>query len=443
MARFVKYHALGNDYLVLDDVRWSGADRGAAPPEAFVRALCVRRTGLGADGVLVEGPADGGRRTLRVFNQDGSEAETSGNGLRIYARWLWDRRRVGGEAFEVATKGGVARCQVMGGGDAVSVALGRASFASDAVPVAGPRRDVVDEALDVDGERLRVTAVSVGNPHCVVMGVDPSPATTLRLGRLLEMHPAFPSRTNVQFVRVVDRGRIEVEVWERGAGRTLASGSSACAAAAASVRLGHCDPEVTVAMPGGELQVRVSSAFDVTVSGPVRRVAEGVLADDLLRSVGTATTEAAAPGEIRYRVDAPLDVERFVDLLQRSTLAERRPIDDRACLAGMLAHADLTVTAWDGDLLVGVARSVTDFHYACYLSDLAVDGAYQGSGIGRELVRRTAAALGPRCTLRLVSAPAAMAYYPRIGFVPNERCWELPAGGVPAHGVEAVDVGDR
>lgn len=129
---------------------------------------------------------------------------------------------------------------------------------------------------------------------------------------------------------------------------------------------------------------------------------------------------------IEYRVDEPVTTEQFIGVLRRSTLGERRPIDDGACIAGMLEHASLTITAWDGDELVGIARSVTDFHYACYLSDLAVDVRYQGSGIGGELVRRTRGALGPRCTLRLVSAPAAMAYYPKLGFVPNERCWELP-----------------
>jgi|GEM_PF-52033 len=428
MSQFAKYHALGNDYLVLERGAWVGAEAGAPPPVALLRAVCDRHHGLGADGVLFEGSAGEGRLALRVFNPDGSEAETSGNGLRIFARYLWDRRRVSGDAFEVATRGGGARCRVSDDGATVSVEMGQARFDSAAIPVSGPRREVVGETLEVLGEPLRFTAVTVGNPHCVVHGVEVSPATTLRLGPALETHPAFPARTNVQFVRVIDRGRIEAEVWERGAGRTLASGSSACAAAAASVRLGLCDRDVTVAMPGGELAVQVSSTFDVTVSGPVRKVAEGRLADDLLRGVRVDAAGAQAAGTIAYHVNAPLDVERFVDLLRRSTLAERRPVDDLACMAGMLAHADLTLTAWDGDRLVGVARSVTDFHYACYLSDLAVDSAYQGTGIGRELVRRSVAALGPRCTLRLISAPAAMDYYPRIGFVRNERCWEVPAG---------------
>lgn len=434
MARFAKYHALGNDYLVLERGAWTGAEAGAPPPVALVRAVCDRHHGVGADGVLFEGAGGGGRPELRVFNPDGSEAETSGNGLRIFARFLWDRRRVTDDAFEVTTKGGVVRCSVGDDGAVVSVEIGRASFDSAAIPMAGPRREAVGETLEVLGERLRCTAVTVGNPHCVVQGVELSAETTLRLGPVVETHPSFPRRTNVQFVRVVNRRRIEVEVWERGAGRTLASGSSACAAVAALAREDLCDGTVTVVMPGGELEVRVSPTFDLTLVGPVRRVTEGVLAEEFLRGAGVRDAHQPTPadrrpaGAIAYRLNAPLGAAAFVDVLRRSTLGERRPIDDAACIEGMLVHANLTVTAWDGETLVGVARSVTDFHYACYLSDLAVDERHQGLGIGRELVRLTRSELGPRCTLRLVSAPAAMGYYPRIGFVPNERCWEIAPG---------------
>ena len=128
---------------------------------------------------------------------------------------------------------------------------------------------------------------------------------------------------------------------------------------------------------------------------------------------------------MEYKTNQPISAEQFIDVLTRSTLAERRPVDDRECIEGMLEHANLTVTAWDGDRLVGIARSMTDFHHACYLSDLAVDAAYQHGGIGRELIRQTQRELGPRCKLRLISAPAAVGYYPKLGFVRNEQCWEL------------------
>lgn len=129
--------------------------------------------------------------------------------------------------------------------------------------------------------------------------------------------------------------------------------------------------------------------------------------------------------DIEYKVNEPVTVDQFIDLLMRSTLGERRPIDDRECMAGMVANANLTVTAWDAGRLVGVARSMTDFHYACYLSDLAVCRAHQRQGIGRQLLAVTQGRLGPRCKLILIAAPAANAYYEHLGFVNNSRCWIL------------------
>ena len=283
--RFAKYHALGNDYLVVEPVGTGSAD----PLAALVSRICDRRLGVGADGVLVERSMPDGRLAVRIVNPDGSEAETSGNGLRIFARYLWDGGRVGGEAFEVVTRGGTVRCQVREAGREVFVEMGSASFDSAAIPVAGARREVVDEEIEVRGERLRFTAVTVGNPHCVVFVDVPAAELARRLGPALEAHPRFPRRTNVQFVGVLDRRRIAVEVWERGAGYTLASGSSACAAAAASVRLGLCDADVTVVMPGGELAIGVGADFSLTLLGPVRKVAEGSVAAELLRDAGAAT----------------------------------------------------------------------------------------------------------------------------------------------------------
>ncbi len=251
-----------------------------------VRAVCDRHLGVGADGVLIEDATPDGRLAVRILNPDGSEAEKSGNGLRIFARYLWDRGRVADEAFDVATQGGTVRCQVRDAGRTVFVEMGVASFDSAAIPVLGPRREVVDETLEAAGERLRATAVTVSNPHCVVFVDAPTEALARRLGPALEAHPLFPRRTNVQFVRVVDRHRLAMEIWERGAGYTLASGSSACAAAAASVRLGLCDEEVTVAMPGGELAIGVGAGFELTMLGPVGKVAEGSVSEELLRAAG-------------------------------------------------------------------------------------------------------------------------------------------------------------
>jgi len=156
--RFHKYQALGNDYIVIERASLGDADL----PAAAVRGLCDRHFGVGSDGMLVEGTAPDGGFALFIFNPDGSEAEKSGNGLRIFARYLWDEGRVGDDAFPVVTKGGIVQCQVRDAGRMVFVEMGKASFDSERIPVTGPRREVVGEEIDIDGEHLRFTAVTVG-----------------------------------------------------------------------------------------------------------------------------------------------------------------------------------------------------------------------------------------------------------------------------------------
>jgi diaminopimelate epimerase len=254
--RFAKYQALGNDYLVVEP--------GSAVDAALVRRLCDRHFGVGADGVLVPRPPPAGSDfALSIWNPDGSEAEKSGNGLRIFARWRFDRGEVAGVPFTVATRGGVVRCQVKDRGARIAVEMGRAVFAG------------AEERLALPEGPLAVNVLSLGNPHCVVFLDEISPGLARRLGPQLEAHPRFPERTNVQLAKVLAKGRLALEIWERGAGYTLASGSSACAAAAAAVRAGLCDRDVTVAMPGGALAVHVSASFDVTQEGPAERVFDG------------------------------------------------------------------------------------------------------------------------------------------------------------------------
>lgn len=274
--RFTKYEALGNDYLVAES-----ADTGDRPSPAFVRRLCDRHRGVGADGLLVGGAPEG-PFSLRIFNPDGSEAEKSGNGLRIYARYLWDLDRLGEESFRVHTAGGLVTCRVAPGGEGVSVMMGRVSFRSGDIPMLGPDREVLREPLDLGGETLEISAASVGNPHCVVLVPDPSPRRARELGPRIETHPSFPQRTNVQLARILDRNTLSIEIWERGAGYTLASGTSSCAAAAVCHRLGLVAPRVTVEMPGGKLQVEIAEDASVTLSGPVRRVATGRLSQEFL-----------------------------------------------------------------------------------------------------------------------------------------------------------------
>src|SRR5688500_7988846 len=270
---FRKYHALGNDYLVLD--------RELALAPAQVRRLCDRHRGLGADGLLL--PWSGASGGLRILNSDGSEAWMSGNGMRIWARARVDEGEASaGMPFEVATAGARARVLV-GDGREVAIELDPPRFASAEVPVGGPPREVLDEPLAIGGERLRINAVSLGNPHCVVRREQALPADAWRLGPLLENHPLFPERTNVQLVQVVDRSTLRSEIWARGAGYTVASGSSGCAAVAVAQRLGWCGPEVRVLLAGGEVEVRATAEGGLALTGPVVGVAVGTIDPDFFR----------------------------------------------------------------------------------------------------------------------------------------------------------------
>jgi len=279
MIRFVKAHGLGNDYLVLEEAALAFPLTSAA-----IRLLCHRHYGVGSDGILLSTESRAADFGLRIFNPDGSEAEKSGNGLRIYARYLADAGYARADTFTVETKGGVVRAALRreaGRITGITVDMGRASFLSTEIPVGGPSREVVQEPLEVDGEILTVTCVSVGNPHCVVLAEALDPARVRRLGPKVEHHPAFPNRINVQFARVLGRGQVAILMWERGAGFTLASGSSACAVAAACRRNGLTDERVAVQMPGGTLDVQVGPDFSLRMTGPAEPVCAGTLSADL------------------------------------------------------------------------------------------------------------------------------------------------------------------
>ena len=275
--KFHKYHALGNDYIVLDPREF-----GANLPTPWVRLICHRHYGVGSDGVLF-GPLETAEAdfALRIFNPDGSEAEKSGNGLRIFARYLWDKGYVGTERFSVKTPGGVVSAQVHDEGRRVTIQMGQVSFESSRIPVAGPPREVLNEEMVVQGRVLTFCAATIGNPHCVVPCDEISEELARALGPHIETDPRFPNRTNVQFMKVLDRGNLRLEIWERGAGYTLASGSSASAAAAVAHRLGRCDERVRVHMPGGAVEIEIGPDYAVTMTGPVTRVADGELAQDI------------------------------------------------------------------------------------------------------------------------------------------------------------------
>ncbi|NIV39418.1 MAG: diaminopimelate epimerase [Anaerolineae bacterium] len=273
---FAKYHALGNDYIVIKPTCLAGELTSDQ-----VQRICDRHYGVGADGILL-GPhpdpeADFG---LRLYNPDGGEFEKSGNGLRIFSRYLWDRGLVGTEPFTISTPGGMVRSQVYERGRSVTIEMGTISFDSREIPVRGPAREVLNETIAFGDQRLRYSAATIGNPHCIVLCDHVSARVAQELGPLIETDARFPNRTNVQFMSVLDRGRIQIEIWERGVGYTLASGSSSCAAAAVAHRLGLCDPQVKVQMPGGEIGISIGGDGTITMDGPVTKICEGVLSEE-------------------------------------------------------------------------------------------------------------------------------------------------------------------
>ena len=275
--RFAKYHALGNDYVVIEP---TGLAAELAPGQ--VRRICERHHGVGADGVLL-GPYQDTKSDfrLRLFNPDGGEFEKSGNGLRIFSRYLWDRGLVNSQEFTISTPGGVVTSQVHEGGRSVTIEMGTISFDSQQIPVNGPAREVLDEAIEIGGRTLRYCAATIGNPHCVILCDGVSAEEAKELGPSIETDARFPNRTNVQFMTVLDRGRIQIEIWERGAGYTLASGSSSCAAAAVAHRLGLCDSQIAVQMPGGEINISIHHDSTITLTGSVTKVCVGILAGEM------------------------------------------------------------------------------------------------------------------------------------------------------------------
>ncbi len=277
--RFHKYHALGNDYIVLDPVDFP---TWTEPAAAAIRVICHRNFGVGSDGILWGPlPSPACRFGLRIFNPDGSEAEKSGNGLRIFSRYLWDSGRVTDPTFSIETLGGPVQSTILNGGAAVTVDMGRVSFAASKIPVVGPEREVLEEPITVGDQTFHFCAATIGNPHCVIPLTAISAGLARRYGPALECHANFPRKTNVQFLQVIDRTRIRIEIWERGAGYTLASGSSSSAAAAVARRLGLVEPQLTVEMPGGEIGIEIAPDYAIRMTGGVTRVADGELRPEL------------------------------------------------------------------------------------------------------------------------------------------------------------------
>ena len=273
---FYKYHALGNDYIVIDPNK---IDVSLSPDN--IRLICHRNFGIGSDGILY-GPIFGSEKMkLRILNPDGSEAEKSGNGIRIFSKYLLDAGYITSKIFQLITLGGEVTIEITDSSiPLITVNMGAVTFQSDLIPVAGSSREVIENDLLIDSVPLKMTCLSIGNPHCIIPMPNISKEIASALGPRIETHQMFPNRINVQFLKVLDRQNIQIEIWERGAGYTLASGSSSCAAASAAYRLGLTNETMKVHMPGGKIDISIQPNGDVYMTGSVSNVMQGRFAPE-------------------------------------------------------------------------------------------------------------------------------------------------------------------
>lgn len=271
LLKFTKMHGLGNDFVVVD------LRRAKAPGLKKKAAhICDRRFGVGCDQIIVILPSKKADYRMQIFNADGSEVEMCGNGIRCFAKYLWDRkdRKIRTKGYlDVETPAGIIRPKMVGKG-LVEVDMGEPVLDGRAVPTAFDGQ-VVDKPFRAGGKPYRITAVSMGNPHCVIFANDLEKVDLEGAGPQIERHEAFPNRINVEFVEVKSKGRIAVRVWERGSGATLACGTGACAAAVASSLNGRTGRKVRVDLPGGSLRIEWTKDNRVLMTGPAEEVFTG------------------------------------------------------------------------------------------------------------------------------------------------------------------------
>ncbi len=274
-VKFYKYHGLGNDYIVIDP-----RESKITLDVPTIKLICDRNFGVGSDGILYGPVIKDKIFKLRIFNPDGSEAEKSGNGLRIFSRYLYDIGLVKTKLFTINTLGGNVQSEIKNNGDLVKIEMGKVSFIASDIPIIGDEGEVLNRNFVINGKSFRYCAANIGNPHCVVLCDNISPELAKAYGPYIETNAIFPRRTNVQFMKVIDKKNIQIEIWERGAGYTLASGSSSIGSASVAFKLGLCENNITVHMQGGNLDLEFTNDFRVTMIGPVVAICEGMIKED-------------------------------------------------------------------------------------------------------------------------------------------------------------------
>jgi diaminopimelate epimerase len=277
---FVKAHGLGNEYITFDQ---DNIDFDLNSEQ--IKKICNIHIGIGSDGILLKVPSNKADFGLRIFNPDGSEAEKSGNGLRIFSKYLYDYGFSSKSEFTIETPGGIVKSHIIekrnGKVFLIKVDMGKANFRSMEIPVNWPKEECFGEPLIIEDKTFLIHCVSVGNPHCVVLVDDLNEAEIKYYGPMIENHPMFPNRINVQFAKVLIPSEVHVLIWERGAGYTLASGSSSCAVASVMVKKGLTDRLLKILMPGGYLTIEIDDEWNIKMTGEVREIAAGTVSDEM------------------------------------------------------------------------------------------------------------------------------------------------------------------
>lgn len=265
-----KYQGLGNDYLILDPNKNRVQLQGKK-----IAFLCQRGFGLGADGVLY-GPVElNGKLGVHIFNADGSESPISGNGVRIFAKYLIDQGYVKESKFDIETMAGTIEVEVMNArATEFRVKMGKASFISEEIPVTGEKREIINETFTFNEKEYKATCLTVGNPHCIIFTDKVSKEAVKELGPYVENADEFPNRMNLQLCHLIDRGNLDIEIWERGSGYTKASGTGSCAAAAAAYKLGLVESRINVNQPGGMIQINIKEDGTIYMTGTVGFIAD-------------------------------------------------------------------------------------------------------------------------------------------------------------------------
>jgi len=279
---FIKSHGLGNEYIILDSRNIDFKLTIDA-----IRRLCNVHFGIGSDGILLKVDSTSADFGLKIFNPDGSEAEKSGNGLRIFCKFLYDYKFTSKKEFFVETPGGIVKANILekrrGKASMISVDMGRAIFKSREIPVNSDNPEFIGEKINAGEREFEVNCVSLGNPHCVVVKNELDVDEIKKYGPLLENHPIFPNRINVQFAKVIKRNEAQIMIWERGAGYTLASGSSSCAVACVLVKRNMVDRNLKIIMKGGILEIEIDQDWNIRMTGEVKETAQGTLSPELIK----------------------------------------------------------------------------------------------------------------------------------------------------------------